>query len=153
MASSTTTNSFYTEQMNFILLNQAAPLSGTNTFYVGLLTTGTTYANALNQSYSEVPTGVGYTRVPIARAAGTQGVVGWTFNGSTLEFSNSADLVYGVPTQNWGTVVAIGLFRTAAINSADMMYYAGLTTSKTVNGGDGAPKILAAQLRIARASC
>ena len=76
MASSTTTNNFYTEQMNFILMNQGAPLTGATTFYVGLLLQGTTYASALAQTYSEVPPGVGYARAPIARSAGSTGTVG-----------------------------------------------------------------------------
>ena len=115
MASSTTTNNFYTEQMNFILMNQGAPLTGATTFYVGLLLQGTTYASALAQTYSEVPPGVGYARAPIARSAGSTGTVGWSFNGSTLEYANSGDLVYGVPTGLWGTVVAIGLFKSPTI--------------------------------------
>ena len=154
MASATTSDSFYTELMNFVFQNASAPLSGLTSFYVGLLTSGTTPSAAMAQNYSEVPTGMGYSRVQMLRSSTSAGgVSGWTFNAGNHEYSNASDLVYGVPTSNWGTIVAVGLFKTSTIGSADMMYYAGLVSNKVVAAGDGAPKILAGQLRVSRATC
>lgn len=154
MAGSTTTNSFYKEQMDFILLNSTAPLIGTSSFFVALLVSGTTQSNAMLQSYVEVGSGIGYSRVQMNRSSTSSGgFSGWQYNSGNLEYSNASDITFGVPTANWGTIVAIGLFKTSSAGSTDMMYYAALSASKVVNNGDGAPKILAGQLRIARASC
>jgi hypothetical protein len=154
MPSATTSNLFYKELMDFVLQNASAPLIGLTSFYVGLLLTGSTQTNAYQNSFSEVQASRGYSRVQINRSSTTSGgVAGWQYNSSNLEYSNSADIVFGVPTNDWGTIVAVGLFKSAAIGNQDMIYYAGLTSQKTVNNGDGAPKILAGQLRIARATC
>ena len=154
MASATTSNLFYKEIMDFVLTNSTPPLTGITSFYIGLLTSGTSASGAMSQSYTEVPTGVGYGRVQINRSSTSSGgISGWQYNSGNLEYSNLSDIVFGVPTSNWGTIVAVGLFKTSTIGSADMMYYAGLTSNKVVNAGDGAPKVLAGQLRIARASC
>lgn len=154
MAGSTTSNLFYKEQMDFVLLNASPPLIGITAFYVALLVSGTTQAGAVIQSYSEVGSGIGYSRIQMNRSSTSSGgFSGWQYNSGTLEYSNLSDIVFGVPTANWGTIVAVGLFKTASAGSVDMMYYAQLTSSKVVNNGDGAPKILAGQLRIARASC
>lgn len=71
--------------------------------------------------------------------------------GANREFSNISDLTYNVPTSNWGTIAGAGLYD--AQTAGNMYYVAYLTTPKTVNNGDGAPKILAGQLRITRATC
>lgn len=154
MPGSTATNSFYKEVMDFVMLNTSPPLSGITSFYVALCTSGTTLSNAMLQSYSEVGSGVGYARVAINRSStASGGTAGWQYNTGNLEYSNNADIVFGVPTANWGTIVGVGLFKSSTIGSTDMMYYAALTSSKVINNGDGAPKILAGQLRIARATC
>lgn len=154
MASATTSNLFFKEVMDFVLQNSTVPLVGVTSYWVGLLTTGTTVNGAMSQSYTEVPTGVGYSRVQVNRSSTSSGgVSGWQFNSGNQEYSNLTDIVFGVPTSNWGTIVAVGLFKTSTIGSADMMYYAALTSNKVVNAGDGAPKVLAGQLRLARASC
>lgn len=154
MAGATTSNVFYKEQMDFILLNANPPLVGITQFWIGLLISPTTASGAMAQSYTEVPTGVGYARMPINRSTTTTGgISGWQYNSGSYEYSNAADIVFGVPTANWGTIVGVGLFKTQTIGSSDMIYFAGLTSAKVVNAGDGAPKILAGQLRISRAVC
>ncbi len=88
--------------------------------------------------------GTNYTRqsVPV-------GAVNWDVAG--LEYSNADDITYGVPSATWGTIVGAGLYD--ASTGGNLLYTAPLTTSKSVSAGDGAPKILANQLRITRASC
>lgn len=154
MAGSSASNSFYKEVMDFVLTNTSAPLIGVTSFYVGLLVSGTTQGNAMLQSYSEVGTGIGYSRIQMNRSSTSgSGISGWQYNSGSLEYSNASDIIFGVPSNNWGTIVAVGLFKSSTTNSTDMMYYAGLSSSKVVNSGDGAPRILAGQLRLARSSC
>ena len=162
MAGSTTNNAFYVEMMNIILLNgtTAGLASG---FFVGLLLSSTSAANAILNPpvYQEVLSGRNYARMAMNRSttstgSGASAASGWSFNSNqaSLEYSNLSDIVFGVPqTADWGTIGHIGLFKSNALQSLDMMYFASLTSAKVVNNGDGAPKILAGQLRIARASC
>lgn len=85
-------------------------------------------------------------RLQILASNGWQGP-----SGANLEYSNISDLTFNVPTANWGTVTGAGLYDIQT--SGNIFYVAYLTTSKTVNNGDGAPKILAGQLRITRSTC
>jgi len=84
-----------------------------------------------------------------ARQAVTVGSSFWDVN--DLEYSNHNEITFGQPSATWGTIVGAGLFNQAT--AGDLIYYAPLTTSKSVSAGDGAPKILANQLRITRATC
>jgi hypothetical protein len=88
--------------------------------------------------------GTNYGRQTVAVGSGTWDV-------STLEYSNADDITYGVPDATWGTVVGAGIYDAAT--TGNLLYVAALTTPKVVNDGDGAPKILANQLRITRATC
>lgn len=152
MAGSTTTNSFFKEQMDAILLNATAALSGVTGFYVGLLNANTPVASILAGTFSEVGTGKNYVRIGMNRSStASGGLSGWQYNAGVLEYSNNADIVFGVPSADWGTIYGVGLFK--AITGTEMLYYAALSSTKVVNAGDGAPKILAGQLRISRASC
>jgi hypothetical protein len=87
-----------------------------------------------------------YGRVEILAASGWTGP-----SGTNKEYSNIADIAYLVPTANWGTLTGAGLYD--ASTGGNLCYVATLTTPKTVNNGDGAPRILAGQLRISRAIC
>jgi hypothetical protein len=62
-------------------------------------------------------------------------------NGTT---SNVADLSFPAATANWGTVVAQGIHD--ATSAGNLLTYGSLTSSKTVNSGDAAPKFPAAAL-------
>ena len=90
--------------------------------------------------------GTNYGRVEILASSGWTGPAG-----ANKEYSNIADIAYLVPTANWGTVTGAGLFD--ASTGGNLTYVATLTTPKTVNNGDGAPRMLAGQLRISRATC
>lgn len=143
MASATTSDTLYQWQMEYLLANTAwtAPSS----IFVALFTT----APGLDgTSGAEVSTsGTGYARVAIAAG-------GWSGpSGGSLEYSNTSDVQYASPTANWGTITAAGLYDSDVAGSNELLFIATLTTSKTVSSGDGAPKILANQLRITRATC
>ncbi len=58
--------------------------------------------------------------------------------------SNVADVVFPVPTANWGTVVAWGI----EDQSGNLLIHHTMATSKTVNSGDPAPKFNANTLQV-----
>lgn len=142
MPSATTSDYLYDKQMNYLLKNIA--WTPPTSIWVALFTT----VPALNGTGGvEVSTsGTNYSRVEIPAGSGWQGP-----SGTNREFSNSTDIVFQVPTANWGTIQGAGLYDAAV--GGNLLYVAYLTTPKVVNNGDGAPKILAGQLRITRAYC
>ena len=97
---------------------------------------------------SEVSTSAtGYQRVSIAQG-------GWTGpTGVSLEYSNTAEIQFGAPIADWGTIVAAGLYDSDTAGTNNLLFVSTLTNSKTVSNSDGAPKILSSQLRITRATC
>lgn len=141
MPSATTSNFLYTAEMDFLLKGTAyvAP----SNLYVALFTT----APSLNGSGgAEVSTsGSGYARVAIPQSTG------WTGPNASLEYANASDLVFGTPTSSWGTITASGLYDAAT--GGNLVMVSPLSISKTVTAGDGAPRILAGQLKINRAAC
>ena len=89
----------------------------------------------------------GYARVELPRVAGT-----WTGpTGTNQEYNNTAELIFPVPTGNWGTVVSLGIYD-AASNGA-LVFVSTIATAKSIQLGDGAPRILASQLKVLRAIC
>jgi len=117
----------------------------------------TAYSNIFIALYLVAPnlndpasgTEVSTSNTNYARQSVPVGSGSWTVNG--LEYSNFAEITYGQPSATWGIIVGAGLFDSAT--GGELLYYAPLTTSKSVSAGDGAPKILANQLRITRATC
>jgi hypothetical protein len=114
------------------------------TVYVALDTT----SGAAASCGTEV-TGGSYARVAISSSltnwAGTQGS-GTTAasSGTTGQTSNNATITFPAPTANWGSVVGFCVFD--ASSGGDLLLYAPLTTSKTVNSGDAAPSFAASAL-------
>lgn len=143
MASSSASNYLHQKWLDHLLKNTVytAPTS----LWVALFTT----APALNGSGGvEVSTsGTAYGRVEITSTGSS-----WTGpSGANQEYSNIADIIFNVPTANWGTLTAIGIYD--ASSAGNLMYVAPLTTPKTVSNGDGAPRFLAGEIRIGRAVC
>jgi hypothetical protein len=61
----------------------------------------------------------------------------WTAASATDGLTdNAADITYPAPTANWGTVSHTAV----KDQSANFLFHGALTTSKTVNNGDSAPK-------------
>jgi hypothetical protein len=58
--------------------------------------------------------------------------------------TNAADIVFPSPSANWGVVSHVAIWDAAV--AGNMICYATLTTPKTVNSGDAAPKFLAGAL-------
>lgn len=114
------------------------------TVYVGLLTVAPSDAGG----GTEV-TGGSYTRVAVASSlanwAGTQSAGSTTASSGTGgTTSNNAAVTFPAPTANWGTVVAFGVYD--ASSAGNLLFYASLTTSKTINNGDAAPSFAAGAL-------
>lgn len=144
MPSATTSDYLYEAQMDYLLSNTAwtAPSS----LWVALFTA---VPGLDGTGGTEVSTsGSGYGRIEVAAG-------GWTGpTGANLQYANTADIQFGTPTANWGTIQGAGLYDSElGTGTNNLMFVAYLTTAKTVNNGDGAPKILAGQLRITRATC
>lgn len=153
MPSATTTDTLHNAWMKFLLHNNTTDINtvlpdpgASQTFWIGLYIT----APAVSGSGGVEVSGGSYVRQPISRALGANG---WTAtgSGSNLEYSNTTEITFPIPTANWGTVTAGGIFNSQAAGT--LLYIATLGSSKQINNGDGAPKILANQFRIARAYC
>lgn len=59
---------------------------------------------------------------------------------------NAVDIVFPAPTANWGSITHMAIFSRAT--GGDMLFYGALTTAKTVNNGDPAPKFAVGDLDI-----
>lgn len=143
MASSTQSNYITTKQMDRLLLG--VDWTPPTSIWVALFTS---VPNLDGTSGVEVSTsGTGYGRKEIV-----QGSSGWNgASGSALTYSNVNDIVFDTPTQDWGTVRGFGLYDAEV--DGNLLYVGYLSTSKTVAATDNAPRILANQLRISRATC
>ena len=77
-----------------------------------------------------------------ARASIASGQATWTRSTNTA--SNTGVISFPVPSATWGTVVGFGLYDAAT--SGNLLLHGTLTTSKTINNGDPAPKFNAGEL-------
>lgn len=81
--------------------------------------------------------GGSYARVQVAAA-------NWTR--TTNSITNNATITFAAPTANWGTVTHFGVH--SASTAGNAYYYGDLTTSRTINNGDGAPSFAASALTV-----
>ena len=140
MPSSSTSDYWHDLQMKELL--QGIAITPLTDLYVALFTVA---PNLDGTGGTEVPTsGTNYARQQISVATSS-----WNISG--LEFSNSNDVTFGVPSANWGTVNATALFDSAS--GGNLIQVATLQNPKTISNGDGAPRVLAGQLRITRGTC
>lgn len=116
------------------------------TLYVALLTAAPNDAGG----GTEV-TGGSYARVAVtaslANFAGTQAAgstVASSGTGGTT--SNNGAVTFPAPTANWGSVTHWGIYDAAS--AGNLLYYAALTTAKTINNGDAAPSFAAGALTV-----
>lgn len=115
------------------------------TLYVGLYTAAPSDAGG----GTEV-TGGSYARVAVGPSVSawtaTQGGTAGASSGTGGQTGNGADITFPSPTANWGTVSHFGIFD--ALSAGNLLIWAALTPSQTVNSGDAAPKFLAGALTV-----
>jgi hypothetical protein len=119
---------------------RAQTYSPVGTVYVALATVAPVAGNT-TACGTEV-TGGSYARVAVtsslANWAGTQSAGSTAASsGTSGQTSNNATITFPAPTANWGTVVGFCLMDASTVGN--MLIFAPLTTSKTVNNGDAAP--------------
>lgn len=131
-------NYFQNKMIDWLL--RAQSFTAPATVYIALATV-TPVAGNTTACGTEV-TGGSYARVSVtsslANWAGTQSA-GSTVasSGTSGQTSNNATITFPAPTGNWGTVVGFCIMDAATVGN--MLIFAPLTTSKTVNNGDAAP--------------
>ncbi len=130
--------------LDYVLRAQA--FSAPATTYVALLTA----APSDTGGGTEV-TGGSYARVAVtsslANWAGTQSTGSTTASSGTGgQTSNNNTITFPAPTANWGVVTHMGVYD--ASTSGNLLFYAALTVSKTINNGDAAPSFAAAALTL-----
>jgi hypothetical protein len=123
-----------------------ATIPALNNLYVGLLTA----APSDSGGGTEV-SGGSYARVTVANTlanwAGTQSSGSTTASsGTAAQTSNNNAITFPSPTANWGTITHFGIYD--SLTSGNLLYWAALTVSKTVNNGDAAPSFAAGALTI-----
>lgn len=123
----------------------AAAGTGPATLYVALYT-----ANPTDSTGGTEVTGGSYARVAVtsslANWAGTQGAGTTTVSsGTSGQTSNNNAIAWSTaPTANWGVVTGVGILD--ASTGGNLLAYAALNTSKTINNGDPAPSFAAGTL-------
>ena len=120
--------------------------TGPTNVYVGLLTA----APSDTGGGTEV-TGGSYARVTVASSlanwAGTQAAASTTAStGTSGTTSNNSAITFPAPTANWGSVTHLGIYD--AVSGGNLLFWAALTTPKTVNNADPAPSFAAAALTL-----
>lgn len=130
-------------------LNRAQTALTPATLFVALSTS----AGSAQSCGTEV-SGGSYARVAVtsslANWSGTQGAgttsASSNATGSSGTISNNNAITYPAPTASWTTVVGFCIFDSAS--GGNLIYYAALTTPKSINGGDAAPSFAASALSI-----
>lgn len=128
--------------LDFLL--RAQTFTAPTTVYAALATT-TGNAAACGTEVS----GGSYARVAVtsslANWAGTQSAGSTSASsGTSGQTSNNGAITFPSPTANWGTVTSFCIFD--ASSGGNLLFFAALTVSKTINNGDAAPSFAAAAL-------
>lgn len=160
--SATTTDWLYKKYMYYILRGKA----WTPTPQVKIALYTTTPGSGIGDTGTEVieNDNTKYKRVTLPANDSTWSAA----TDGTMEISNLVEIVFPVPgTQSWGTITGCGILASEYTsggtgsgdpgNSGDkvdvLMWVGRIATPKSVQSGDGAPRILVGQLKITRASC
>jgi len=104
----------------------AAAYTAPATVYVALYTVAPTDAGG----GTEVTAAGAYARVTV-----TNNVTNWPAASGGAK-SNGTEIIFAEATASWGTVVAFGIFD--ALTAGNLLYWATLTTNKTIDSGDTA---------------
>lgn len=104
----------------------------------GTEVTGGSYARATAGLNSDTSWKATQGGTPAAASSGTGG-----------QTSNPAALTFPAPTANWGVITHLGIFDAATVGN--LLYWAPLTASKTVNNLDPAPSFPIDAITVAEA--
>ena len=118
-------------------------------FRTGSFTKPTVLAIALFTVAPDKETGAGGTEVSggsYARVSVNPLDANWDAPANGGDTANTSEILFPVPSANWGVIVAFGIYDAAAVGN--MLYSSNLTASKTVNNGDPAPKFPAGTLTV-----
>ena len=142
MPSSTLTNFGSQKIMDYLL--KGTTFTRPANLYLALFTTTPLLDSTGGVEVSTA--GTGYSRIPIDSATGWSGV-----SGVNMTYTNTAELIFGLPLTNWGTVVSAGLY--SAQTAGDLWLISSLSSPKTISQGDGAAKVPIGQISISRSVC
>jgi hypothetical protein len=113
-----------------------------STLYFGLLTAAPTDSSAGTEVSGGSYARVGVT-ASLANFAGTQSSGSTTASSGTGgTTSNNSAITFAAPSANWGVVTHMAIYD--ASSAGNLLAYAALTASKTINNGDAAPSFAAA---------
>jgi len=115
---------------------------------------GTVHVGLLTSAPSDSGGGTEVSGGSYARAAVTSSLANWAGThgaGTTVastgtggQTSNNGTISFPTPTGNWGVVTAMGVYDAAS--GGNLLFWAALTQSKTINNGDAAPSFAAGAL-------
>jgi hypothetical protein len=95
----------------------------------------TTYVGLLTAAPNDTGGGTEVTGGSYARVAVTSGTGAWNATGGTDGTTeNTSAINFPTPSAGWGTVTHFGVYD--ASTAGNLLFYAALTTSKTINSGD-----------------
>lgn len=123
------TNAFAKRVLDHVFRSAALGLDATNV-WVGLMTAVT---DAEAGTVTEVSGGA-YARVAVARSGTPGWVAATTADPSATE--NSGTITFPTATASWGTVTHFGIWDAATVGV--LIWWADLTTPKTISSGDTA---------------
>lgn len=131
---------------NTVTWTAIATIPALNQVYVALYT-----ANPTDAGGGTEVTGGSYARVAVASTlanwAGTQAAASTTAStGTSGTTSNNNVITFPAPTANWGVITGMAIYDSAT--GGNELWWAALTTNKTVNNGDTAPSYSAAALTV-----
>ena len=128
------------------------------TMYVGLFTAAPTDAGGGTEVQATIGGNASnYARVPVTSGltewAGTQAAASTiASSGTSGTTSNNAAITFPTPAitagTGWGNIIAFGIFDSGALGSGNLLFYANLTTAKTINPGDAAPSFAIGALTV-----
>lgn len=142
MPSATTSDYLTNARMKRLLKGE--DFTAPTTLYIALYTTAPQLNGTGGTEVSRA--GTSYSRVAVRQNTGWQGP-----SGSNQEWSNTQDIVFAVPTGNWGRIAGAGILD--AETDGNLLWVLHMSSPKQVENGDGAPKIPAGALKISRAVC
>ncbi len=107
-----------------VFKTKTSPAIPTN-YYIGLSTTTPSNTSSGISGVTEPPTSSGYSRIQLSSLSSpVNGVI-----------TNSADINWPESTANWGTITHYVVFDNATRASGNTLFYAPLSTSRTVEAG------------------